>query len=227
MLRSKILPAILVVVPAVFALTARTSLGEPQAQECRTTPGSSTPRGGHWYYRINHTDKQRCWYLSPAETRASGRAAAPLTSTPAPTPQKRSAGEAVTAVPPQVATAEVAFLQPSFGVREEQLVFVARWPEISSQRARFERASLECADFGSYQPPPPSNSYAESHAKTDTAVQMPLRWPIVEGDRAEQISVVESVLRSFSIAGGLLMVVLLLAGWAARFCWRARPSAYR
>jgi len=58
-----------------------------------------------------------------------GQAAPLVLAAPAPTPQKRSAGDAVTAAPPLVATAEIGFLQPSFAVREEQLVFASRWPE--------------------------------------------------------------------------------------------------
>ncbi len=214
--RPKILPAILVVVPAAFVLTAQASFGEPHAQECRAAPGLSTPRGGYWHYRINHKDQQRCWYLSSTDARASGQAAAPLAPASAPTPRKRSAGDAVAAAPPEVATAEIGFLQPSFAVLEQQ-IFASRWPESLPVAWDLNAQSPNPQESTETDPVPPSNSYAENSAVTDTAVQMPLRWPIVEVDRAEQISVVESVLRSFTIAGGLLTVVLLLAGWAARF----------
>ena len=144
MLRPKMLPVILVVVSAVTVLTARASLSEPQAQECKTAPGASTPRGGHWHYRINRTDKQRCWYLSPADARANGRATAALASTPVPARQKRNASPALPAEPPQAAAAEstagdkasaptapaeVAFLRPSSDMRakgERDLVRVGR-----------------------------------------------------------------------------------------------------
>jgi hypothetical protein len=205
--KPKILPAILVVVAAAFVLTAQASFGEPQAQECRTAPGSSTPRGGHWYYRINHKDQQRCWYLSPADAHANGQTVAPLAAAP----RKRSAADTAAPAPPQVATAEIGFLQPSSAVLIEQPI-ASRWPENLPSLQTLNAEDAEQTDSVT-----PSNSFAETPAETDAAVQMPLRWPIIEGDRADQMSAVESVLRSFSIAGGLLMVILLLAGWAARF----------
>ncbi len=208
----KILPAILAVVAAALVLTGQASFGEPQTQECKPAPGSSTPPGGHWHYRINHKDQQRCWYLSSTDVRASGQTAAPLASASAPALRKPSAGDAVAAAPPEVATAEVGFLQPSFAALEEPQIFASRWPEhLPSAR------TLNVDDSEQTDPDAPSDSYAESRAETDTSAQMPLRWPIIEADRAEQMSVVESILRSFSIAGGILMVALLLAGWAARF----------
>ena len=213
MLRPKILPAILVVVSAATVLTARASFSEPQAQECRAAPGASTPRGGHWHYRINRTDKQRCWYLSAADARANGRATAALTSTPVPARQKRNASQALPAESPQPAAAEsaagdtasaatapteVAFLQPSSDMREGQAGFGARWPDNLANAQ-----DLSARDLEETAPPPPSNSYAETHAEAD-ATQMPLRWPIVETSRAELVSDVEAVLRSFSIVGGFL-----------------------
>lgn len=52
MRRTKILPAILAIMPATVFLTAQASRSEPAAQECKTSPGPATPKGGHWYYRI-------------------------------------------------------------------------------------------------------------------------------------------------------------------------------
>jgi hypothetical protein len=226
MLRSRNLPVILVVVSAATVLTARASLSEPPAQECRAAPGAGTPHGGHWRYRINHTDKQRCWYLSPADARSSGRATASLTLTPVPARQKRNASEAIPAAPSQAAAtespagdtvsaqaapAEVAFVRPSSGVPEGQNGFGSRWPEKLP-----DAQDLSTQDPERTEPPPSSNGYAENHAGTDVT-RTPLRWPVTETSRAGLISNVETVLRSFSIAGGLLLVALLLAGWAARF----------
>jgi hypothetical protein len=226
MLRPKNLPVILVVVSAATVLTARASLSEPQAQECRAAPGASTPHGGHWHYRINNADKQRCWYLSSADAHSNARATASLASTPVPARQKRNASEAIPAAPSQavategaagdtvsaqVTPAEVAFVRPSSGMQVGQNGFGARWPEKLP-----EAQDLSAQDLERTEPPPPSHSYAASHEETDVT-QTALPRPVVETSRAELISDVETVLRSFSIAGGLLMVALLLAGWAARF----------
>ena len=119
-----------------------------------------------------------------------------------------AAGDTVSA---QVTPAEVTFVQPSSGMQVGQNGFGARWPEKLP-----DAQDLRAQDPERSEPPPPSNSYAENHTGTDVA-RTPLRWPVVETSRAEPISNVETVLRSFSIAGGLLLVALLLAGWAARF----------
>ena len=63
----KILPGIFAVVPATILLTAQASLSEPAAEACRTNPGSFTPPGSHWYYRLNHADKRHCWYLGAVD----------------------------------------------------------------------------------------------------------------------------------------------------------------
>jgi hypothetical protein len=52
---------------ATGLVTAQTSLAEPAADECKTKPGSSAPRGSHWYYRINRMDQRRCLF-SPAHS---------------------------------------------------------------------------------------------------------------------------------------------------------------
>ena len=67
MLGQKILPAaMLAVLPAAAALTV--SLAKATADECRTKPGPTASPGKHWFYRINRSDHQHCWYLRPAET---------------------------------------------------------------------------------------------------------------------------------------------------------------
>jgi hypothetical protein len=34
-----------------------------KADECQSRPGTSTPRGSHWYYRLERPSGRRCWYL--------------------------------------------------------------------------------------------------------------------------------------------------------------------
>ena len=65
MLESKILPTILIILPSsVFLLLAHPGVGKGAAEKCNTRPSSSAPQGAHWYYRVNHTDNRRCWFLS-------------------------------------------------------------------------------------------------------------------------------------------------------------------
>src|SRR5262249_13189818 len=37
---------------------------------CRARPGSTTPPGSGWYYRINRADHRRCWFLGAKNTSA-------------------------------------------------------------------------------------------------------------------------------------------------------------
>ena len=52
MLKSKILPTILIILPSsVFLLLAHPGVGKAAAEKCNTRPSSSAPQGAHWYYR--------------------------------------------------------------------------------------------------------------------------------------------------------------------------------
>ena len=233
MLTPKILPAILIVVPAAILLTAQASLSEPTAEECRTRPGSSTPRGGHWYYRINRTDKQRCWYLSSEgmEVRSHGRGTTSLVSSPTPTPEQASAAETERAAPAQAtpartasapmaaaqaAPAEGAVVEPS--IREHGMAtdFAARWPDLPKSQ------DLDGPELAAI-----SNSYADRDAATDAGAQMPLTWPVIEDHTAQQASAGEAVLRSISLAGALMTALLLLAAWVLKLAHRRHLSRIR
>jgi hypothetical protein len=53
--------------------------------DCLTEPQGQAPQGQHWFYRTEHTTKQRCWYLrdtseKAAQADASADAAAPAQS---------------------------------------------------------------------------------------------------------------------------------------------------
>ena len=64
MLGTKILPAILVAVPATIWFATQPSFGESAGEICRASPGAAAPQGMHWYYRIDRATKQHCWYLN-------------------------------------------------------------------------------------------------------------------------------------------------------------------
>jgi hypothetical protein len=64
MLGTKILPAMLVAVPAALWLAAQPSFGEAAGDTCRASPGAAAPQGQHWYYRVDRATKRHCWYLN-------------------------------------------------------------------------------------------------------------------------------------------------------------------
>jgi hypothetical protein len=211
---SKIQPAIFLMVFAPVLLTAHASLSEPAAAACKASPGSATPRGSHWYYRFGH-DKQRCWYLGSAAARMNASEAATPASTPTTTAQRATATEAAVAAPSQaaptpaaqIAPAQVVFFDPSLSQQAKRLDFAARWPE-----------NLRSApDLDHAEPATASDSYADGRVDSGTTAQMPSPWPVIDAAHAEDSSAAEAALRYFSLAGGLAIPLLLLAGWAARF----------
>ena len=66
LLRRRLVPALLLVVPSTAALSA--SAGIVQAvEECRLEPWLAAPSGSKWLSRINR-DHRRCWFLSSRAT---------------------------------------------------------------------------------------------------------------------------------------------------------------
>lgn len=63
MLRQRLVPALLLVVPATTSLSASTAIVQA-AEECRARPAPAAPVGTRWYYRVNRADHRRCWSLS-------------------------------------------------------------------------------------------------------------------------------------------------------------------
>jgi hypothetical protein len=170
-------PAVLVILPATVLLSAPASLAEPTAIECRTKPGSTARPGTQWYYRVNPTNNQRCWFLGHEGLKARSRAREGASPMPAPNPtSKHENAEAARETPAQVtaaqiaspetapliapaqgASAEVAFTEPSFGEDATAIDFAARWPDL---------------DLNARGPEMMSNIYTEGQA--DTREQIPL-----------------------------------------------------
>jgi hypothetical protein len=65
-----------IVVSAPIAMIPLSTVGA--AEECLTTPKDETPRGKHWFYRIERGTKRHCWFLREGGETSSQAA----TSTP-------------------------------------------------------------------------------------------------------------------------------------------------
>ncbi len=203
MRRTKVLPAVLAIV-SVF-LTAQVSSSEPAKVECKIKPGSSTPPGSHWYYRINRTDKRHCWFLGSVElhARRGDQAQAPA-ATPAP-------AEGSTAISPTPAV-----LSPQPVQTTDEIDFSGRWPE---SLPRVEDANI-------VEPPPVSNSYADPEPVKDPAAQPPSRWPVLETTESRHTSVGAMALDYISLAGLMATACLLFVGWTAKFARRTRQRRH-
>ena len=109
MLRPGILPAILILLPASSLPTAQASLGEAPAEQCRTRPAPSAPRGTHWYYRVNRKDNRHCWYLSSEGFKRHSRRGAVLSHPIQHPPQRQErSSEIAPAISPHTIPAQTA-----------------------------------------------------------------------------------------------------------------------
>ena len=64
MLRKKIVPVLLMLLPATIALSVDPNVVEAASNECKAKPDAVAPAGSHWYYRVSRVDQSRCWFLS-------------------------------------------------------------------------------------------------------------------------------------------------------------------
>ena len=215
MLRQKLLPAILVVLPATAALMAQSTVVEATVDECRTKPGSATPPGTHWYYRVNRAHNQHCWYLSSAGAvvRARGaianahrhlaRRITRVLQKQSPQYDRKLHPQTASAqmTPARMALAAAALPEPPAPERATPTDFAARWPELPKSQ---DLNAREVATI----------SYAETSPATGADQQMPLSWPIADADPAgsQQASVSEPASASAFLGGALVMALLLAGG---------------
>jgi len=59
------------------------TVGAAQGAECLTEPKQDTPKGQHWFYRIEHGTQRHCWYLR-GESKGTTEKLASSDSSPAP-----------------------------------------------------------------------------------------------------------------------------------------------
>ena len=240
MSRSRILPAILVVLPATVLLSLNTGVTGSIADECRAKPGPSGPHGTHWHYRVNRTDQRRCWFLSlervnvHSHTRKVASDLAPASRTAEPDPAAKRVSSAETLVaetaaaiplrPASVKTvsvraaaapapAETVSAGPSVG--EHAAHFSARWP-----------SSSKFWDFDVREFAVSPSSYAESYSVADADEQTPLVWPGTAATRTRPPLEVagETAWRAILQVGMLLMALLAIAGGVFSLALRFRQS---
>jgi hypothetical protein len=232
MLESKILPTILIILPSsVFLLLAHPGAGKAAAEKCNTRPSSSAPQGSRWYYRVNHTDNRRCWFLSSEgmKVRSNARGAMSDVASQSPAPKRDNTSEAAPATPPRTTSAQIASVQ----MMPEQAT--AADPAFSETPAREHVAAM---DFAAHWPDPPespnldaselaaiSNSYADTQAAADAEEQMPLTWPVTGAGRVVQTG--QAAFGSVFLAGALALGSLSLVGGVFKLARRSRQRYLR
>lgn len=215
MLGTKILPAILVAVPATLWLAAQPSFGESAGDTCRSSPGAAAPQGLHWYYRVDRATKRHCWYLNSEgiHVHSFANVAAPVPSQHENTGEQvgTTASGAIQTAALQTATAqapsaEATLLEPP--VRGHSAIdFASRWLELPKS-----------LDLNSHEAAPASNDYAGERGETIAVAEMSSP-PFVTKDQgsirdqsngSRRRSAVRPSFGSILLACALGMVFLLL-----------------
>jgi len=168
-----IIAASSVSVPPGRAQTAAQAKATPQAKadECLARPGTTTPKGSHWFYRIERPSNRRCWYLGPAgqkvraERAARTERAIPI---PAPAPAELRADEQARAHAPAAATSATA-AAPAAGSAVAATQFSAAWPAASNVAAT---STHDVPTVGSH-----DNTEAAATAAEPPAQDAAIVWP--------------------------------------------------
>jgi hypothetical protein len=155
-------PAILILLPTAVFLKARTSFAQIVAADCITNPGSASPQGSHWYYRMDRMLYRRCWYLGTEVARMP--AGAPRAELPMRLP------------PPTPLPAEFLFSTANAGTVAAQMTSnennvdpssILRWRRVTSSTTTGEPGSES------------NNVAIDADERTTMSAQddMPLVWP--------------------------------------------------
>src|SRR5260370_14112069 len=204
---------------ATVLVTAKTSLADPAADECKANPGPSAPPGSHWYYRVNRTDQRHCWFLGPegAKVRSQAREEPSRVSSPTQTARGENAFGTARVIP---APMEPAQRTPPQAASSESHRAAADFAAPSSDLPK-------TPDLDAREPTTISDDYTEANERTDAQEEMPLIWPVLtEAERAGlPVPTRESAPGPVFLVGALA-IVLLGAGAIFKLA-RRKTQSYR
>ncbi|HZO47817.1 MAG TPA: hypothetical protein VFB68_18100 [Xanthobacteraceae bacterium] len=202
--------SIVVLVVAASSLSAQpgraqTAKDKAKADECQSRPGTSTPRGSHWFYRLERGTNRRCWYLgsvnqkrqaasteqaAPAE-RAERAAPAPrrAASVPAPSPRpNRLRADEDTDIPANATAANAANANAPATAATTNAApaaatqFSAGWPALPNGAAmpNDRDVTATVADNTATTEAAPENmSQADTPQADSSQADMPAVWPVL------------------------------------------------
>ena len=179
---------------------------QAKADACQSRPGASTPRGSHWYYRLDRQSGRRCWYLGPANQKI--RQAAPAAQTapteraeraapvarraasvppPPPRPNRLRADEETeipgnaTATNTADANAPAAAAKTNAGAAAANQ-FSVGWPAvangaISSDRDATTAVAGDTNEVATAEAPPAGTSQAGTPQAGTPQAELPMVWP--------------------------------------------------
>jgi hypothetical protein len=203
-----LVPALLFGILAAVWLTLGPSLAESSADECRTSPGPAGPTGGHWYYRLNHTEGRRCWFLSKGAKvrsvapRQSDRRARRWTAQHAPAEAALSTPRATPAqvvpTPPTYAPMALGTSATPGGDDNSRFTDFVSWPSPPISRALETR---ETSAMSTYK----KNRVAADRLEPSRSA------PFAEVNRVEPIDLPSEAAFSPTVFTGALAIALMLS----------------
>ena len=176
----------LVLAASVVAISLGATTGDA-ADECLRGPNGPSPKGSHWYYRVERSSGRHCWYLgaegqkvrsvserTSQQTRKRVAQHSQQAETSAPEPAPRNLA------PPAVS--ETKTVASFFSQYWSSLFSGAEPPKIATaEEPKFALA----ADASRPAPPAATTNYAQEQAQTDAQEEMPLVWPVLTAAEKE------------------------------------------
>ena len=169
-----------VLAASVVAISLGATTGDA-ADECLRSPNGTSPKGSHWYYRVDRASGRHCWYLgsegqkvrsvserTSQQTRKRVAQHSQQAETAAPEPAVRSSAP--------VAVAETKTVASFFSQYWSSLFSGGEPPKIATaEEPKFALA----ADASRPAPPAATTNYAQEQDHTDAQDEMPLVWPVL------------------------------------------------
>jgi hypothetical protein len=154
------------------AAPATESNAEPAADECLAAPKTETPKGSHWYYRLEKGTKRKCWYLADQVAKAGKTAS----STPAPSADPAPPRAPETGIQPSIANARAQLTTPppqAAGSSDDAILSETIWP--SQPELRTDTVSDGNRQAANIQPDNSQDGSVQTSDQKNSAIAS--RWP--------------------------------------------------
>jgi len=165
---------------SVVAISFGATTGDA-ADECLRGPNGTSPKGSHWYYRVDRSTGRHCWYLgsegqklrsvserTSQQTRRHVAQHSQQAQTSAPEPAVRSLAPPVVSETKTVASFFSQYWSSLFSGAEPPQIATAEEPKLAP-----------AADASRPAPSSVTTNYAQEQDQTDAQEEMPLVWPVL------------------------------------------------
>src|SRR6266705_2181487 len=171
---------------SVVAISFGATTGDA-ADECLRGPNGTSPKGSHWYYRVDRSTGRHCWYLGSEGQKVrsvSERTSQQTRRRVAQHSQQEqtSAPESTVHSPAPPVVAETKTVASFFSQYWSSLFSGAEPPQIATAE---EPKLAPAADASRPAPSSVTTNYAQEQDQTDAQEEMPLVWPVLTAAERE------------------------------------------